>query len=286
MSTATTTRSPAQGAAQSRLRLAWLDGRTITKRNLLTYIRKPDLLVFSTIQPVMFVLLFVYVWGGAMERALPRTISYVNFLMPGIFVQTAIFAALQTGVGLADDLQKGLIDRFRSLPMARSAVLAGRTAADTFVIMFQVILMFLVALLVGYRIHEGLPHALLGFVGVIAVGYAFTWIAAFAGLSLKTVEAVQAATFTLVFPLVFASSAFVPDANFPGWLQAWSHVNPVSIWAQTLRVLLLGDLYTNAPAGLVGHVPSLGTLLWQSTAWFLAVLALFVPLGVRVYRRT
>jgi ABC transporter DrrB family efflux protein len=282
MSVATVTDAPTEG----RIRLAWLDWRTITKRNLLTYIRKPDLLVFSTIQPVMFVLLFVFVWGGAMKRSLPPTISYVNFLMPGIFVQTAIFAALQTGVGLADDLQKGLIDRFRSLPMARSAVLAGRTAADTVVIVFQVILMFLVAYLVGYRLHASLMHALLGFVGVISVGYAFTWIAAFAGLSLKTVEAVQAATFTLVFPIVFASSAFVPDANFPGWLQAWSHVNPVSIWAQTLRVLTLGDLYRNAPAGLVGHVPSLGTLLWQSTAWFVGMLALFVPLGVRVYRRT
>jgi ABC transporter DrrB family efflux protein len=282
MSVATATDAPPKG----RIHLAWMDWRTITKRNLLTYIRKPDLLVFSTIQPVMFVLLFVFVWGGAMKRSLPSSISYVNFLMPGIFVQTAIFAALQTGVGLADDLQKGLIDRFRSLPMARSAVLAGRTAADTVVILFQVILMFLVAYLVSYRIHEGLMQALLAFGGVVLVGYAFTWVAAFAGLSLKTVEAVQAATFTLVFPIVFASSAFVPDASFPGWLQAWSHVNPVSIWAQTFRVLTLGDLYTQAPAGLVGHVPSLGTLLWQSTAWFVGILALFVPLGVRVYRRT
>jgi ABC-2 type transport system permease protein len=242
--------------------------------------------VFSTIQPVMFVLLFVYVWGGAMERSLPPTIPYVDFLMPGIFVQTAIFAALQTGVGLADDLQKGLIDRFRSLPMVRSAVLAGRTAADTVVIVFQVILMFVVAYAVGYRLHEGLVSALVAFGGVVLVGYSFTWVAAFAGLSLKTVEAVQAATFTLVFPIVFASSAFVPDTNFPGWLQAWSHVNPVSIWAETVRVLTLGDLYTTAPVELVGNVPSLGTLLWQSTAWFVGILALFVPLGVRVYRRT
>jgi ABC-2 type transport system permease protein len=269
-----------------RLGFAVSDWRTLMKRNLITYVRKPDLLVFSTIQPVMFVLLFVYVWGGAMERALPPNIPYVDFLMPGIFVQTAIFAALQTGVGLAEDLQKGLIDRFKSLPMVRSAVLAARAAADTVVILFQVILMFAVAYLVGYRFHEGLAPALLGFVGAVAIGYAFTWVAAFAGLSLKTVEAVQAATFTLVFPLVFASSAFVPDTDFPGWLHAWSSVNPVSIWAQTLRVLTLGDIYTQAPRQLVGVVPSLGTLLWQSTAWFVGILALFVPLGVRVYRRT
>ena len=275
-----TTQAPAAG----RVREAASDWRTITKRNLLTYIRKPDLLVFSTIQPVMFVLLFVYVWGGAMERALPPGIPYVDFLMPGIFVQTAIFAALQTGVGLADDLQKGLIDRFKSLPMARSAVLAGRTAADTVVILFQVILMLIVAYLVGYRFHEGLAEALLGFIGAVAVGYAFTWIAAFAGLSLKTVEAVQAATFTLVFPIVFASSAFVPDTDFPGWLQAWSNVNPVSIWADTFRVLTLGELYTKSE--FFPDVPALGTLLWQSIAWFGGILALFVPLGVRVYRRT
>ena len=282
MSAATTTTAPPQG----RVRLTVLDWRTITMRNLITYIRKPDLLVFSTIQPVMFVLLFVYVWGGAMERALPPSIPYVDFLMPGIFVQTAIFAALQTGVGLADDLQKGLIDRFRSLPMARSAVLAGRTAADTVVIMFQIILMFVVAYLVGYRLHEGLAEALIGFVGAVLVGYSFTWISAFAGLSLKTVEAVQAATFTLIFPIVFASSAFVPDTDFPGWLQVWSNINPVSIWSDTFRVLTLGELYTQAPAGLVGDVPALGTLLWQSAAWFVGILALFVPLGVRVYRRT
>src|SRR5215212_8591344 len=190
------------------------DWWVLTKRNLLTYIRKPDLLVFSTIQPVMFVLLFVYVFGGAIGQILPNNIDYVDYLMPGIFVQTAIFGALQTGVGLADDLQKGLIDRFRSLPMARSAVLAGRTAADTVALTFQVILMGIVAMLVGFSLHEGALEALLAFALVVGVGYTFTWVAAFGGLAVKTVEAVQAATFRLVCAVVFVSSVLVPGSTF------------------------------------------------------------------------
>ena len=269
------------------------DGWVLTKRNLLTYIRKPDLLVFSTIQPVMFVLLFVYVFGGAFKAILPPTIPYVDYLMPGIFVQTAIFSALQTGVGLADDLQKGLIDRFKSLPMARSAVLAGRTLADTVAIVVQVFLMLGVALLVGFRFHEGSGEALLAFLVTIGVGYAFTWVAAFAGLSLKSVEAVQAATFTIVFPFVFASSAFTPVATFPSWLQGWASVNPVTIWVDTVRVLTLGDAYVafresaNVAVGLAADpIASLGTLLLQSMAWFLGIFLVAVFLGVRVYRRT
>ena len=269
------------------------DGWVLTKRNLLTYVRKPDLLVFSTIQPVMFVLLFVYVFGGAFKAILPSSIPYVDYLMPGIFVQTSIFSALQTGVGLADDLQKGLIDRFKSLPMARSAVLAGRTLADTVAIVVQVFLMLGVALLVGFRFHEGMAEALLAFAVTIGVGYSFTWVAAFAGLSLKSVEAVQAATFTIVFPFVFASSAFTPVATFPGWLQGWAHINPVTIWVDTVRVLTLGDAYVafratpNVAAGIAADpIASLGTLLVQSTAWFLGIFLVAVFLGVRVYRRT
>jgi ABC-2 type transport system permease protein len=263
---------------RQRLRFAYLDGWVLTKRNLITYLRKPDLLVFSTIQPVMFVLLFVYVFGGAIKKALPPGLHYVDFLMPGIFVQTAIFAATQTGVGLAEDLKKGLVDRFRSLPMARSAVLAGRTLADTGAIAFQVILMLLVAVAVGFRVHAGIPKAALAVVGVLCVGYAFTWLAAFAGLSLKSVEAVQAAVFTTIFPFVFASSAFVPASTFPGWLQAWAKVNPVSIWVDTVRDLTLGPL--NPAHG------SLATHLWQSTLAFLVVLFISVPISIRVYRRT
>lgn len=270
----------------SRLRYAISDWMVLTKRNLVTYIRKPDLLVFSTIQPVMFVLLFVYVFGGAIGEVLPGNIPYVDFLMPGIFVQTAIFAALQTGVGLADDLQKGLIDRFRSLPMARSAVLAGRTAADTVSVIFQALLMFIVAYAIGYRLHEGLLEALLAFLVIVAIGYSVTWVAAFAGLSLKTIEAVQAATFTIVFPFVFVSSAFVPVETFPTWLQGFANANPVTIWVDTVRVLTLGELYTASNSQFFGDVPALGTLLWQSAAWVAGIMAVFATLGVRVYRRT
>jgi ABC-2 type transport system permease protein len=269
---------PSEVRTGSRVAFAIADGWILTKRNLITYVRKPDLLVFSTIQPVMFVLLFVYVFGGAVKKALPPGIPYVDFLMPGIFVQTAIFTATQTGVGLADDLKKGLVDRFRSLPMARSAVLSGRTLADGVAILFQTLLMLGVAVIVGLRFHAGSVKALLAIAGILSIGYAFTWIFAFAGLSLKSVEAVQAASFTVIFPFVFASSAFVPADTFPGWLQAWSKVNPVSIWVDTARSLTLGHLYPTH-----GH---LLTHMWQSTAWFLAILLVFVPLSVRVYRRT
>ena len=262
----------------SRLRDAISDGWVLTKRNLLTYIRKPDLLVFSTIQPVMFVLLFVFVFGGAIEGSLPPGVSYVDYLMPGIFVQTAIFGALQTGVGLAEDVHKGLVDRFKSLPMARSAVLAGRTIADTVAIGFQVVLMLVVAVLVGFRFHGTAADALLAFAGALSIGYAFTWVAAFTGLALKSVEAVQAASFTIVFPFVFASSAFVPIYTFPSWLRPWARINPVSIWVNTFRELTLGAQYPTPK--------SLSTLLLQSTAWFLAFLVVFVPLSVRRYRRT
>jgi ABC-2 type transport system permease protein/oleandomycin transport system permease protein len=282
MSVTTTSPPRAPGRASAIVSDWWV----LTKRNLVTYIRKPDLLVFSTIQPVMFVLLFVYVFGGAFELFLPANVSYVDFLMPGIFVQTGIFAATQTGVGLADDLQKGLIDRFRSLPMARSAVLAGRTAADTVSVAIQTILMLIVAYLVGYRLHEGLLEALLAFIVILAVGYAFTWVSAFAGLALKTIEAVQAALFTIVFPFVFVSSAFVPVETFATWLQPIAEQNPVTIWVDTVRVLTLGDLYTESTSPLFANVPEFSTLLWKSTAWFAGFLAFFSFLGVRVYRRT
>jgi ABC transporter DrrB family efflux protein len=213
-------------------------------------------------------------------------VTYVDFLMPGIIIQTSIFAALQTGVGLADDLQKGLIERFKSLPMARSAVLAGRTAADTVSVVFQIVLMVIVGILIGYRLHEGFVEAALAFLLIFAVGYTFTWVAAFAGLALKSVEAVQAATFTIVFPVIFVSSAFVPVDTMPSWIQPIARNNPMTIWVDTVRSLTLGDPFTDSPSELFRSIPDLGALAWQSIAWIAVILAIAVPVGVRMYRRT
>jgi len=255
----------------SRLQFALLDWKTITKRNLLTYVRKPDLLVFSTIQPVMFVLLFVYVWGGAMQKNLPAGVSYIDFLMPGIFVQTVTFGATGTAIGLAADLKSGLIERFRSLPMARSAVLFGRTGADLARNIFVAVLMAAVGFLVQFRIH-GTWYAFVGaMMLVLAFGYVFSWVMATIGLIARDPESAQAAAFPLMAPLVFASSAFVPITSMPGWLQAWAKFQPVSVTANAARNLVLGR-----PAG----EDVLKTLLWC-----VVLLVVFVPLAVRRYRK-
>ncbi len=256
-------------------RIGWAvsDAITVTRRNLLRYVRIPTLLVFSTVQPIMFVLLFVYVFGGAIR--VPG-VPYKDFLMPGIFVQTAVFGSVQTGVGLAEDLSKGLVDRFRSLPMARSAVLAGRTISDTVRNLFVIALMSVVGLAVGARIHAGIPHALVGLLLAVLFGLAFSWISAFIGMSIKDPESVQAASFVWIFPLTFASVAFVPLQGMPGWLQAWAKVNPVSVTVNALRDLTLGTSLTGR---------SLGVDLGQSLAWIAGILLVFVPLAVSRYRK-
>lgn len=274
-----THRRPPLGA---RVRFAIADGMLLTKRNLLRYIRIPTLLVFSTVQPVMFVLLFRYVFGGAIG-GLPPGANYVNYLMPGIFVQTSIFGATQTGVGLAEDLGKGIIDRFRSLPMARSAVLAGRTTADLVRNLFVVLLMTAVGYLVGFRFEHGVAFAIFGIVLAVMVGFSFSWVSALVGLGIKDVESVQAASFIWIFPLTFASSAFVPPKTFPGWLQAWANVNPVSIWCNTLRAFTSGVDVVRQTVG-DPHL-STGRLVFESVAWVVAILAVFVPLSIRTYRR-
>jgi ABC-2 type transport system permease protein/oleandomycin transport system permease protein len=261
--------APAPSANPRRVAYVVSDALAVTKRNLLKYIRIPSLLVFSTIQPVMFVLLFAYVFGGAIK--VPG-VKYIDFLMPGIFVQTAIFGSTQTGVGLAEDLSRGLIDRFRSLPMARSAVLAGRTMSDTVRNLFVILLMSGVGGLIGFRFHAGILAFAAGLAIALLFGLAFSWVSALIGLALRDVESTQAASFVWIFPLTFASSAFVPVKSMPGWLQAWAKVNPVSVTVDTLRALFLGG-------------PT-ATHLWKSLAWIVGMLLVFVPLAVNRYRKT
>lgn len=242
------------------------DTLAMTWRNLIRYVRIPQLLIFSSIQPVMFVLLFNYVFGGAIK--VPH-LNYTDYLMPGIFVQTAIFGSTQTGIGLAEDLSKGMIDRFRSLPMARSAVLAGRTLSDTIRNAFVILLMTGVGLVIGFRIHNGLLNAFYAFVLILGFSFAFTWVSAFIGLIVRDVETAQVAGFIWIFPLTFASSAFVPVAGMPSWLQEFATRNPITLTANAARSLILGGDVSPLPAVL----------------WIVGILVVFVPLAVMRYRR-
>ena len=244
------------------------DALAITWRNLIGYRRVPQLLVFSTIQPVIFVLLFRYVFGGAIDTG---RVPYVDFLMPGVFVQTVVFGSLATAIGLAADMKSGLLERFRSLPMARSAVLAGRTLADLTRNVFVVILMVAVGFLVGFRIHTNALALIGGILLLLFFGYAMSWIFATVGLALGDPETAQAAAFPVLAPLVFASTVFVPLESMPGWLQVWAEHQPVSVTASAVRALVLGG-------------PT-ASLVWQSLAWCVGLLAVFAPLAVRRYRR-
>lgn len=242
------------------------DISAMTKRNLLRYIRLPQLLIFSTIQPVMFLLLFAYVFGGAIHTGT----NYINFLIPGIIVQTVIFGSMQTGIGLADDLSKGLIDRFRSLPMARSAVLAGRTISDTIRNIFVVLLMTTVGTLIGFRFAGGWEDALLALGLTVLFGFAFSWISASIGMLVRNVETAQVAGFVWVFPLVFASSIFVPVQTMPSWLQVFAKISPITVTVNAVRALSL-------------KTPLENNLLF-SLAWIGAILVVFVPLAIHRYR--
>ncbi len=244
------------------------DALTIAWRNLLNIRRNPQLLVFATIQPVIFVLMFRYVFGGAI--AVPGG-SYVNFLMPGIFVQTVVFGSLTTGVGLAEDLQKGLIDRFRSLPMARSAVLVGRTLADLTRNVFVVILMCVVGVAVGWRPDGSSVEIIAGIGIVIAFSYSLCWLFAIVGLSVRDSETAQAVSFPILAPLVFASSAFVPVSSMPGWLQAFAEHQPVTFVVNAVRGLTLGHPSTHWTVGAV--------------LWIVGIIAVCAPIAVNRYRR-
>jgi ABC transporter DrrB family efflux protein len=243
----------------------------VTMRNLRHFWRQPDLLVFSTIQPIMFVVLFVYVFGGAVGLALPPGVTYVDYLLPGIFVQSVTFRASNTAVGLSEDLRRGVIDRFRSMPMARSAVLLGRTTADLVRNVLIIGLMIVVGYLVGFRFQAGVIPALGCVALVAAFGFALSWIFAFVSLVVRGAETAQTAGFVLLFPLVFASSVFVPVSSMPSWLQPIAKASPVTLTADAARTL-----------ALTGGVPdSLG----GSLAWIVGIVAVFVPLSVWRYRR-
>jgi ABC transporter DrrB family efflux protein len=253
-----------------RNRLYWVvaDTLVLAKRNLTQIPRIPEELIFATIQPIMFVLLFTYVFGGAI--AVTGT-TYVNFLMPGIFVQTVIFGTTTTGIGLANDLQKGLIDRFRSLPMTESAVLTGRTIADMTRNVFVVFIMLAVGLLVGFRPQGSVWGWLAAFGLIILVSFAFSWISATIGLAVRSVEAAQSAGFVWLFPLTFASTVFVQVSSMPSWLQTFAKNQPVSVVANAVRAYLLGQ-----PVGDLG---------WRALAWCVGILVVFVPLAVWAYER-
>ena len=259
---------PASLTPSRSLRLAVADAITITWRNLKGMSRTPEVIMFATIQPVIFVLTFRYVFGGSIS--IPG-VDYVHFLMPGVFVQTVAFGAINTGVGLSEDLHKGLIERFRSLPMARSAVLAGRSLADLVRNSGVVLLMVGVGFLVGFRIHAGVPAFVASLLVLLLFAFALSWVFAVIGLGAPTAEAAQAASFPILAVLVFASTAFVPAAGMPGWLQAYNDVQPVSVTVDAVRALALGG-------------PT-GTKVLYAVLWSAALVAIFAPLAVRKYRR-
>jgi ABC transporter DrrB family efflux protein len=252
-----------------KLRWAIDDTLTIVWRNLVKMKRMPQLVVFATVQPVIFVLMFRYVFGGAIHTG---SLPYVDYLMPGIFAQTVAFGSMQTGVGLAEDLRNGLIERFRALPMARSAVLAGRTLADLIRNLFVIILMMVVGFAVGWRLHTNVIGLLAGVAVLLAFSFALTWTFALVGLLTGDPETAQAASFPLLGPLVFASTAFVPLNTMPGWLQAFAAHQPVSVTVDAVRALTAGGPTTS-------HVLT-------SLAWSIGIVVVFAPLAVRRYRMT
>lgn len=250
-----------------RLRRAFRNTGTLTWRNLMGYIRIPEALFFSSVQPVMFVLLFRYVFGGAIHT--PGE-SYVNYLMPGIFVQTVAFGAVSTSIGLAEDLHKGIIERFRALPIARSAVLAGRTSADLIRNVIVVAIITAVGYAVGFRVTTTVFAYLAGIGVLLLFAYALSWGFAVIGLSAPNSETAQVMSFPLLFPLTFASSAFVPVASMPSWLRGFATHQPVSVVVNTTRALMTGGPTAN--------------LVWQALAWCIGIFVVLAPLAVSRYR--
>lgn len=261
----------------SKLAYALADGVIVAKRNMIRTKRIPDVLVWATMSPIMFVLLFAYVFGGSIE--IPGT-NYREFLIAGIFAQNVIFGASFTGVGMADDMQKGIIDRFRSLPMARSAVLVGRTTSDVFNNTVAIVVMSVTGLIVGWRIHTSVLEALGGFALLLLFAYAISWIMAFVGLKAPSVEVVNNASFMFIFPLTFIANTFVPSQNLPSGLRTFAEWNPVSSLAQAAREAFGNSVpYTSTSDAWSLNNPVAYTLIWIGI-----ILAIFVPLSVRTYQ--
>jgi ABC transporter DrrB family efflux protein len=274
-----TTVGAGTGAQRARRSTAFSDGLVVTWRNLKRIPRIPELAIFAILQSIMFVLLFAFVFGGAIDVAG----GYRNYLMPGIFVQTLAFASVTTAIGMAEDMNKGLIDRFRSLPMARSAVLSGRTTADVVYNAMILLVLMLTGFVVGWRVNNGFVDFVVALVLMLAFAYAMSWLGVLLGLLVPTVEVAQQVGFIVLFPITFVSNAFVPTASMPKALQVFAEWNPISAIVAALR-----DLFGSA-AGL-GNV-SLGDSfpmqhpLLMSVIWIALALLVFPPLAVRRYRR-
>ena len=263
----------------SQLTNAFADGAVVAKRNLIKIKRVPDLLVFTLISPIMFILLFGYIFGSAIP--IEGGINYREFLIPGIFAQTVIFGATVTGAALAEDIKKGIIDRFRSLPMSSAAVLFGRTASDVLNNIITIVVMALTGLAIGWSIDTSVGEAALGFIMLLALAYAFSWIMAFVGLLVPSPEVVNNASFIVIFPITFIANTFVPTNNFPSVLQTIANWNPVSTVTQAAR-----ELFGNTnPSMQVPDDWSLQNPVLYTFIWVAIILVIFVPLSVRQYKK-
>ncbi|MDQ5816718.1 MAG: ABC transporter permease [Actinomycetota bacterium] len=261
----------------TRLALALADGGVVAKRNLIKIRRVPELLIWTTMSPIMFVLLFGYVFGSSIDIA---GTNYREFFIAGVFAQTVIFGASGTGVGMAEDMTKGIIDRFRSLPMARSAVLVGRTGSDILYNSISILVMSLTGLLVGWRIRTSALEAIGGFLLLLLFAYAISWIMAYVGLKVPSVEVVQNASFMFIFPLTFVANTFVDSSQLPGPLRTVAEWNPVSAVAQAAR-----EAFGNTGDLPEPEVWSLDHPFLYSLIWIAIILAVFIPLSVRQYNK-
>ena len=262
----------------SRLALAFADGGVVAKRNLIKIKRVPELLIWTTMSPIMFVLLFAYVFGSSID--IPGT-SYREYLMAGIFTQTVVFGATFTGAGLAEDMTKGIIDRFRSLPISRSAVLVGRTASDIAYNSVSILVMTVTGLLVGWRIRTSALEAIGGFLLLLLFAYAVSWIMAYVGLKVSSVEVVNNASFMVIFPATFISNLFVQASLLPGPLKAFAEWNPVSAVAQAVREAFGNTGSTGQPDAWSLDNPIAYTIIWVAI-----ILAVFIPLSIRQYNKS